>query len=584
MSKSGKSLDEVLEELSKVFKLLSLDKFQEAFNLLSSKQDEHFFFKGLHASLLSNISLVNFSDQDLEQGLKTGEQALNVIDSHRRKKSMVSSLFFTPDYDSYSDDEVQAELAFAETCLLVASLVINQKNRSFSAFITAALYVRKSYSTYQECLKILNKRTKWESIRSKQEFECGVRWAIGCIDMGISFVPPPFSTVLNFIGYSGDRVFAERQLTKAYQECPLALRRPMIGLTLFVYHGVAVYVFGLEEQGNRQFMKQFVEDLASLYPDNIYQDALNGALLQSNGDFETSACLYDKTASHEFYVKKLSVVCLGFKLGSLFFLRKWKEAEEVTRYFQKEAWSPATASYARAIVLFMMMTEEGVDEETKLSLRKEMVMELRSVPEKKRVIAGHVYHELYVLESAKRFMNRPESMILPVYEVACLANAFAMFSLNESHINPILDRISLEFKRLQVNEEDYFDKKVTLLFIQGCCYKQLNRLDDAKNSFGSVLEIENAVMDATHIPAHSCYELGNICRSLGDEKQARSYFKQTLSNYSKYSTEILVNYKSKMALEDLKSARNSKENEDSMMKSVFDQPNFNYSSKVVNGQ
>ena len=584
MSKSNKSLDEVIEELGEAFKLLSKDKFQEAFNLLSSKQDEHFFFKGLHASLRSNISLVNFSEQDLEQGLKTGEEALNVIDSHRKKKSMVSSLFFTPDYDSYSDNEVHAELAFAETCLLVAGLVINQKNRSFTAFITAALYVRKSYSTYQECLKILNKRTTWESIRSKQEFECGVRWAIGCIDMGISFVPPPFSTVLHFIGYSGDRVFAERQLNKAYQECPLALRRPMIGLTLFVYHGVAVYFFGLEGQGNRQFMKQFVEDLASLYPDNIYQDALNGALLQSNGDFETSACLYDKTASHEFYVKKLSVVCLGFKLGSLFFLRKWKEAEEVTRYFQKEAWSPATASYARAIVLFMMMTEEGVDEETKLSLRKEMVMELRSVPEKKRVIAGHVYHELYVLESAKRFMNRPESMILPVYEVACLANAFAMFSLNESHINPILDRISLEFKRLQVNEEDYFDKKVTLLFIQGCCYKQLNRLDDAKNSFGSVLEIENAVMDATHIPAHSCYELGNICRSLGDEKQARSYFKQTLSNYSKYSTEILVNYKSKMALEDLKSGRNSKENEDLMMKSVFDQPNFSYSSKVVNGQ
>ena len=584
MSKSSKSIDEVLLELGEVLKLLSQDKFPEAFSILSSKQDEHFFFKTNLASLQSNISLVNFSDQDLERGLKFGEEALNVVDSQRKKKSVISSLFFTPDYDSYSDEEVHAELAFAEMCLMVAGLVINQKNKSFSAFISAALYVRKSYSTYQECLKILNKRTKWESSRSKQEFECGVRWAIGCIDLGISFVPPPFSTVLHFIGYSGDRAFAERQLTKAYKECPLALRRPMIGLTLFVYHGVAVHLFGLEG-GNREFMKQFVEDLGSSYPDNIYQDALKGALLQSNGDFETSACLYDKTASHEFYVKRLSVVCLGFKLGSLFFLRKWKEAEEVTRYFQKEAWSPATASYARAIVLFMMMNEEGVDEKTKLSLRKEVVMELRSVPEKKRVIAGHVYHELYVLESAKRFMNRPESMVLPVYEVACLANAFAMFSLNETHISPILDMVSLEFKRLQVDQDDYFDKRATLLFIQGCCYKQLNRLDDAKNSFGSVLEIENAIASATHIPAHSCYELGSICRSLGDEDQARSYFKQTLSSYSGYSTEILVNYKSKMALEDLKSVRNSKEDEDSrMMKSVFAEPNFNYSSKVVNGQ
>ena len=296
-------------------------------------------------------------------------------------------------------------------------MLVNAR-RSFGSFVNAALYVRRAYATYQECLRILQRRSRWSSPRSRQEFECGVRWAIGCIDLGISFVPPPFSVVLNFIGYSGDRDFAHKQLMKAYKDCPLALRRPLVGMTLFTYHGVAVHFLGINQPPDRGIMTDFVTNLRTSYPGNIYQPALEAALLQTNGNFEDSVHLFDATAKHEFFIKRLSIACLGFKLGSLVFLKRWSEAEEVAKFFQGEKWSPATASFARAIILFEKM-QSTEDEGQRLELRKQVCQYLRAVPELKKVIAGQIYHELYVLESSKRFMHRPERMVMPIYVSVC---------------------------------------------------------------------------------------------------------------------------------------------------------------------
>jgi hypothetical protein len=232
--------------------------------------------------------------------------------------------------------------------------------------------------------------------------------------LGISFVPPPFSTVLNFIGYSGDRDFAHDQLMKAYRDCSLALRRPLVGMILFIYHGVAVHFLGINRKPDREVMKSFVVDLGRSFPANIYQPALEAALLQTQGNFGDSIQKYDATAKHDFFIKRLSVATLAFKLGSLLFLKKWEEAEEAVKFLQEEKWSPAAATYLRGVVLFERMKVAKTEEE-RLALRKQVCQFLRAVPDLKREIAGQVYHELYILESSKRFMHHPERMVLPVY-------------------------------------------------------------------------------------------------------------------------------------------------------------------------
>lgn len=57
----------------------------------------------------------------------------------------------------------------------------------------------------RECMHILEKR-QWEKNSSKKHFESGVRMGVGTFNLMVSLLPARVIRVLEFIGFSGNKV------------------------------------------------------------------------------------------------------------------------------------------------------------------------------------------------------------------------------------------------------------------------------------------------------------------------------------------------------------------------------------------
>ena len=135
-------------------------------------------------------------------------QACDTIGRYRRKSNgIVDSLgkmVRKPDYNQYTDNEVHAELCFAEVLLLKAVLTLCE-DETLVSFVKAGLKVRTCYQSYRECWAILQER-QWANELHKKDFESGVRFGVGCFNLLISLLPGRVMKLLEFIGFSGNKV------------------------------------------------------------------------------------------------------------------------------------------------------------------------------------------------------------------------------------------------------------------------------------------------------------------------------------------------------------------------------------------
>lgn len=57
----------------------------------------------------------------------------------------------------------------------------------------------------RECAKIIEKK-QWESEQSRVHFQSGVRLGIATFNVMISLLPPKIISLLEFVGFSGNKV------------------------------------------------------------------------------------------------------------------------------------------------------------------------------------------------------------------------------------------------------------------------------------------------------------------------------------------------------------------------------------------
>lgn len=74
---------------------------------------------------------------------------------------------------------------------------------NFYKLIVLIIYYIINYN--RECLVILKSR-KWESETHRVHFESGVKMGIGTFNLMISLLPGRVIKLLEFIGFSGDKV------------------------------------------------------------------------------------------------------------------------------------------------------------------------------------------------------------------------------------------------------------------------------------------------------------------------------------------------------------------------------------------
>ena len=98
------------------------------------------------------VYISNFPFQKhIEEASIVLSQACDTINRFRKKTTLVDSLgkmLRKPDYDTYTDMEVHAELVFAEILLLKATLTFCE-DETLVSFVKAGLKVRTCYQSFR---------------------------------------------------------------------------------------------------------------------------------------------------------------------------------------------------------------------------------------------------------------------------------------------------------------------------------------------------------------------------------------------------------------------------------------------------
>lgn len=142
-------------------------------------------------------------------------------------------------------EQCHAELVFADSQICTACNII-LADVTFSAFVNAAMCVRSAYSSYKTCMKILLCKTNWSSQYSKMHFESGTRTALGVFDLMISFLPSKFVKLLEYTGFTGNRIEGLRQLELSI-DLVKGSRWSVAALATGGYHTFFQYAYGLGE-------------------------------------------------------------------------------------------------------------------------------------------------------------------------------------------------------------------------------------------------------------------------------------------------------------------------------------------------
>ena len=102
-------MDDALHEVNRITRLFICNHFNEALNEVDKKLDQHFFFQVLNGLFRSIQGVVTFQDETLSEAMKALHSGLTVVNIYRRKRSRLSRLLWSPDFDDYTDLECQAE-------------------------------------------------------------------------------------------------------------------------------------------------------------------------------------------------------------------------------------------------------------------------------------------------------------------------------------------------------------------------------------------------------------------------------------------------------------------------------------------
>jgi len=133
-------------------------------------------------------------------------------------------------------------LIFAEVSALDAACTVIA-DQSVTGFVRAAIKIRTAHRTFKECEKILKGKENWSSCSSREDFASGVTFGLGAFDIVISFFPSKFVKLLEFAGFSGDRVAGTDYLMQA-ESMRNGFMHPWTSVLLSIYYGFLEYFYG----------------------------------------------------------------------------------------------------------------------------------------------------------------------------------------------------------------------------------------------------------------------------------------------------------------------------------------------------
>ncbi|XP_023217656.1 tetratricopeptide repeat protein 39B-like [Centruroides sculpturatus] len=402
------SLEDSVKETVVALDLFLKNHFNQALDLMKPYANRSIYHSLGKGTVLFMQAVLTLAPADIDVALQALNQAVDVCNRKRKRGAVlyVSKMIGQVDYNSYTEEEVHAELCYAE-CLLLTAILTFLADQSFMNFVKGGLKVRTCYQSYKECLHILENRN-WKNNKHRQHYASGVKMGIGTFNLMISQFPTRILRLLEFIGFSGNKNIGLRELKESYEETN-GLRSPLAVLILVAYHTVISYVFGMGD-GDINQSEDMLEDMLIRYPNGALFLFFYGRVKQIQGKFNDSIRIYKQSIDSQKLWKQFHYLCYWEMMWCYCSKCEWVEASKCTEILRKECrWSPAIYTYVHATIL------HTIAEEQRTTISNEIIELMRTVPGLKQKVAGKSYPtEKYVVGKSNKFFNQNCRLLLPM--------------------------------------------------------------------------------------------------------------------------------------------------------------------------
>ncbi|XP_076346337.1 tetratricopeptide repeat protein 39A-like isoform X2 [Tachypleus tridentatus] len=482
-------------------------------------------------------AFMTFEAGDINVAMETIKEALAVCQRYRKKFSAFYRILGWSGDSSYTDLEAHAELTYAE-CLLLNALLTFISDQSLFTFIRGGLKIRSCYQSYKTCLHILDTH-KFQTETALRDFESGVHVGLGAFNLLISQLPKRVMRVLEFVGFSGDREFGQKELEKG---CDLidGLRSPLSVILLTGFHSYVTYTLGLCD-GKLDLCRKYLDNMLTKYPKGALFLFFDGRVKQVNGKIDEAIKSFDDSISVQSEWKQFHYMCLWEQQWCYCYKCDWNNAAKCANILRKECrWSPATCCYLYASFLYMQVLEGQND------MMDKIISFYRQVPYLRQRLAGKsIPIEKFCVKNAEKFLANRNKLVLPILEFVYMWHGFPVISkvpaVLEMYHNMIEKNLT-ELKEANGEVQD-IDDYLMVTLLQGMCLKYLNHFDQAEQCFREIINREREIKDKSHLPPYAAAELAFMMMEKGKKDDALEWLKAAKYNYHDYLTEVVLHFR-----------------------------------------
>uniref|UniRef100_A0A8C6PIB6 Tetratricopeptide repeat protein 39B n=1 Tax=Nothobranchius furzeri TaxID=105023 RepID=A0A8C6PIB6_NOTFU len=527
-------LQTAIQETQCALNLVLNNKFSQALDLLKPWWKDSMYHALGYSSILVMQATMTFEHKDIQTAMATIKEALQTCQRFRKRNSVVGSLSsLISKQSNLQEEEMHAELCYAECLLQKATLTFVQDENMIS-FIKGGIKIRTSYQIYKDCQNVLSVAQDTAGSSSPfQQFEGGVKLGIGSFNLMLSLLPQRILRLLEFIGFSGNRVS-----TSCFY-APSCL--------MYIKIAVSHFLQGTGE-GNLVEAEALLEPYQEKYPKGSIILFYSARIATLRGNFEKARARYEECISSQQEWKQIHHLCYWELMWTHTFQQEWPQAYQYADLLCKESrWSKAIYVYQKAAILSMMPEEE-------VKKTGEDIMELfRQVEGLKQRLAGKsIPMEKFAVRKSRRYKAaNPVPLVIPALEMMYVWNGFNIVGKRADFTESLL--VSVERAEQQLHPSEFHPDDSSLVqMLKGLCLKHLGRLLQAELCFTQVLSSESRIRYDHYLIPFTLYELGLLYKQQGDFTKAASYIENAKMNYKDYSMESRLHFRIHAALKSLK--------------------------------
>uniref|UniRef100_A0A8C2ZAU9 Tetratricopeptide repeat protein 39B n=1 Tax=Cyclopterus lumpus TaxID=8103 RepID=A0A8C2ZAU9_CYCLU len=472
-------LEAALKECSTALNLFLNNKFSDALALLKPWKNQSMYHAMGYSSILVMQAGMTFEPKDMDAAMASLGESLQTF---RKKTGIVetlTSLWTRQPADNLTEEEMHAELCYAEILLQKAALTF--LDETIIGFIKGGMRIRNSYQIFKDCQALVNVTKDIKNQKSTYiHFKGGVNMGIGSFNLMLSLLPSRVIRLMEFLGFSGDQELGLSELREG--AAGDSLRSILSTLTLLMFHLYITVILGTGE-GNLIEAEALLEPYIQKFPNGalILFYIARIALLKGNFTFAQEKFLACIAAQEEW--RQIHHLCYWELMWAYSFEQKWREAYRYADLLCKESkWSQATYTFQKAAILSMLPEEEVAELGENVGKTFRQVEGLRI-----RIAGKSIPTEKFAANKAKRYSSStPVQLVVPALEMMYVWNGFTVVGKRPELTKSILT--TLEKAEEQLNPSAYhLDDQCVVQLLKGLCLRQLGHLVQAELCFNHVI-------------------------------------------------------------------------------------------------